>query len=58
MIVVTGDKIAALGPIGSIAAPPGATVMDMAGAVVLPGFIDAHAHWNGGALKLGPPIFA
>jgi N-acyl-D-aspartate/D-glutamate deacylase len=28
--------------------PAGAEPRDMAGAVVLPGFIDVHAHWAGG----------
>jgi imidazolonepropionase-like amidohydrolase len=30
--------------------PAGATDMDMSGQVVLPGYIDAHAHWTGTTL--------
>jgi hypothetical protein len=43
-ILVRGDTIEAIG--GDIEAPVGATVMDLEGAFVLPGLIDAHAHWD------------
>ncbi len=43
-ILVTGDRIVAVGPHGSIAAPPGAAIRDVAGKTVLPGFIDVHDH--------------
>eukprot|EP00004_Rigifila_ramosa_P003768 TRINITY_DN1400_c0_g1_i1.p1 TRINITY_DN1400_c0_g1~~TRINITY_DN1400_c0_g1_i1.p1 ORF type:complete len:1126 (+),score=293.81 TRINITY_DN1400_c0_g1_i1:230-3379(+) len=48
-IVVAGDRIVALGPRESVAIPPGATVVDVGGGVVMPGFIDSHAHWSGGS---------
>ncbi len=40
MVVVTGDKISAIG--GSV--PANATVIDLGDATLLPGFIDAHTH--------------
>ena len=43
-ILVTGDRIAAVGPVASIAVPAGAKVIDMAGKTILPGFFDAHWH--------------
>lgn len=47
-IVVNGERIQALGPMADVPCPTGAEPRDMAGAVVLPGFIDVHAHWTGG----------
>jgi Tol biopolymer transport system component/imidazolonepropionase-like amidohydrolase len=43
-VVVTGNRIAALGPTGRVAVPAGARVLDAAGTTVIPGLIDAHAH--------------
>ncbi len=43
-ILVTDDRIAAVGPIGGIAVPPGATVRDITGKTVVPGFVDVHDH--------------
>jgi imidazolonepropionase-like amidohydrolase len=42
VIVVQGERIVTLGP--SVSIPQGATVVDLAGETVLPGFIDAHVH--------------
>jgi imidazolonepropionase-like amidohydrolase len=42
LVVVTGDKIAGVG--SSAAIPPGAQVIDLGDATLLPGFIDAHTH--------------
>jgi imidazolonepropionase-like amidohydrolase len=42
IVVVTGGKIVAVGP--SVAVPPGAEVLDLGDATLLPGFIDAHTH--------------
>jgi imidazolonepropionase-like amidohydrolase len=42
LVVVTGDKITAVGSSATI--PPGAQVIDLGDATLLPGFIDAHTH--------------
>ena len=44
VIVVTGDRIVAVGRAGSVAIPAGARVIDLGDATLLPGFIDAHTH--------------
>jgi hypothetical protein len=44
-LVITGDRITALGPRGSVALPKGAQVRELAGKFVIPGLIDAHAHF-------------
>jgi cytosine deaminase len=43
-IVIDGMRIAAVGPSESISAMPGVTESDLGGALVFPGFIDAHVH--------------
>jgi hypothetical protein len=43
-ILVVGQRIAAIGPRGSVTAPPGAQVRDVSGAWITPGFIDVHDH--------------
>ncbi len=43
-IVVRDNRIAAVGAAGSVAIPASATSMDMAGATIMPGFVDTHAH--------------
>ncbi len=49
-IVVTDDKIVAIGPSASIAVPAGARVIDLGDATLMPGFIDAHTHIIGRVL--------
>ena len=44
VVLVTGEKIAAAGPDGSVAVPPGTTTIDLPGMTLLPGLIDAHSH--------------
>lgn len=46
VLLVRGDRIAAVGRRGEVAVPAGARVVDVAGKTLLPGFIDAHAHAN------------
>jgi len=46
-IVVTENRIAAIGPSGSVQVPAGARVIDVAGKTIVPGLIDAHAHIRG-----------
>lgn len=43
-VVVTGNRIAAVGPRGSLRLPQGARIIDAAGKTILPGFVDVHAH--------------
>jgi imidazolonepropionase-like amidohydrolase len=41
-VLVEGEKIAAAGP--DVAAPAGATIVDLPGATLLPGLIEGHSH--------------
>ncbi|MBZ5700691.1 MAG: dihydroorotase [Acidobacteriia bacterium] len=43
-ILLDGERISQLAPAGKIAAPPGGEVLDAAGLVVAPGFLDIHVH--------------
>ena len=43
-IVIRDNRITAVGAAGSVLIPAGATSMDMAGATIMPGFVDTHAH--------------
>jgi imidazolonepropionase len=49
-VLISGDRIVAVGP--RVEAPPGADVIDAAGRVLLPGFVDCHTHacWAGDRL--------
>ena len=60
-VLVRGPRIEAAGPASSIAAPAGARTVDLTGATLMPGLIDAHSHvllhayneasWNDQVLK-------
>jgi imidazolonepropionase-like amidohydrolase len=50
VVVVTDDRIVAVGREGTVAVPAGARVVDLGGATILPGFIDAHTHIIGRTL--------
>ncbi len=43
-IVVTDDRIVAVGARGSVAIPDGTEVMDVTGSTILPGYVDTHYH--------------
>lgn len=43
-VLVAGERIESVGPIGSVQAPAEARVVDLPGATLLPGLIDAHSH--------------
>nr|WP_245638308.1 amidohydrolase family protein [Altererythrobacter ishigakiensis] len=53
-IVISGDRISAVGPAGETAIPDGATVVDVTGKVIMPGLVDAHAHGPYGTGDLIP----
>src|SRR5436190_23012852 len=44
VIVIRGDRIAEVGPAGTITIPAGAQEIDLRMATVLPGLIEAHNH--------------
>lgn len=44
VVVVTDDKIVAVGKQGSVTIPSGAKTIELGDATLLPGFIDAHTH--------------
>jgi len=53
-VVVTDDRIVAVGSAASVAVPAGARVIDLGDVTLLPGFIDAHTHIIG--RTLGDPL--
>ena len=58
-IVITGDKISAVGKSGSVAIPSGAQVVDLSGHTVIPGIIGLHDHMYysspvSGSMKIMP----
>jgi len=44
-IVITDNRITAVGPRGSITVPEGARIVDTDGMTIMPGIVDVHAHW-------------
>jgi cytosine/adenosine deaminase-related metal-dependent hydrolase len=54
-VLVEDGRIAAVGP--DLPVPAGAEVLDAAGMLVLPGFVDTHRHtWQAGIRAAGPDI--
>ena len=53
-IVITGDRIVAVGPASEVAIPAGAKRIDAAGKTIMPGLVDAHAHGPQGTGDLVP----
>jgi imidazolonepropionase-like amidohydrolase len=50
VVVVTNDRIVAVGASGRVTIPAGARTIDLGDATLLPGFIDAHTHIIGRTL--------
>ncbi|HEX6051826.1 MAG TPA: amidohydrolase, partial [Gemmatimonadaceae bacterium] len=43
-VVVTNNRITAVGPAGSVTVPQGARTIDVSGKTIMPGLVDVHAH--------------
>jgi Tol biopolymer transport system component len=43
-VVVTDNRIVAVGPTGEVDVPDGARIMDVSGRTITPGFVDVHYH--------------
>jgi Tol biopolymer transport system component len=59
-VVIINNRIAAVGARGAVAIPKGATIRDISGKYLLPGFTDTHLHWadvRRGELNLQSPGF-
>ena len=54
VIVIEGDRIAAVGPASSVQVPSGARRIDAGGRTIIPGLVDAHAHGPQGVGDLVP----
>jgi imidazolonepropionase-like amidohydrolase len=50
VVVVTGNRITAVGRSGAVTVPAGAQTIDLGDATLLPGLIDAHTHISGRTL--------
>src|SRR5205085_3660280 len=53
-VVVTGNRIAAVGPTGSVALPAGAKSYDAKDKTIIPGLIDTHAHLHYSGFEIFP----
>ena len=56
VIIVTGERIVAVGSRDSVAVPAGAETRDLSGKVVIPGFVDVHAHMGYGWADVSPEL--
>jgi len=57
LVLVDGNRIAAVGPAGSVPVPAGTPVLGDSGKWILPGLIDAHVHFfQSGGLYTRPDI--
>ncbi|WP_244224677.1 amidohydrolase family protein, partial [Corallococcus sicarius] len=54
VVVVKGHRIVAVGPVGKVAVPAGAKVVDVKGKTLMPGLVDVHWHGRMGVDGLMP----
>jgi len=54
VIVIQGNRIAAVGQRGEVSIPAGAATVDVTGKTLIPGLVDAHAHGPQGSDELVP----
>jgi Tol biopolymer transport system component len=54
VVLVDGNRIAAVGTADEVSVPDGATIIDVAGKTVIPGLVDAHAHGAQARQELTP----
>ncbi|WP_170004305.1 amidohydrolase family protein [Pseudopontixanthobacter vadosimaris] len=54
VILIQGDRIAAIGPRGQVQVPAGVRQVDVTGRTIMPGLVDAHAHGPQGVDDLVP----
>ncbi|MFP2927411.1 amidohydrolase family protein [Pyxidicoccus sp. 3LG] len=54
VVVVRGNRIVAVGPVGKVQVPAGAKVVDVKGKTLMPGLIDVHWHGSMGVDGLMP----
>eukprot|EP01013_Petalomonas_cantuscygni_P043653 TRINITY_DN8357_c0_g1_i1.p1 TRINITY_DN8357_c0_g1~~TRINITY_DN8357_c0_g1_i1.p1 ORF type:complete len:1066 (-),score=215.17 TRINITY_DN8357_c0_g1_i1:437-3634(-) len=54
VIVIQGNRIAAVGQRGEVNIPAGAATVDVTGKTIIPGLVDAHAHGPQGSDELVP----
>ncbi len=54
VVLIEGNRIAAVGPRGSVKVPPDFQIMDMVGKTIIPGLVDVHAHGPQGQHGLTP----
>jgi predicted amidohydrolase len=45
-VLITDNRIAAIGPSGTLDVPDDTATFDASGKTIVPGFIDTHAHWE------------
>ncbi len=53
-VLVNGNRIAAVGPAGSVPVPAGARSIDVTGKTIIPGLIDGHWHGSLGSEEITP----
>lgn len=56
VIVVTGERITAIGSRDTVTIPQGADTRDLSGKVVMPGIVDVHAHMGYGWADVSPEV--